>query len=253
MIEGMRIGVNGREANVGQAYANLNITINSNNFDAAGVPLSNLGTVIPSEKGAEQDQFFLTFDRIGSSSYARVAPTVPPAAEPQDLPAQPEIGIRKFAEINATLSAMTGIPVTESGVAATYEAVQQQMPAAEDVTGFLVAHQMGITQLSVKYCNTLASDDARMAAYFPNFSGSFDALGRLAIIDPLMTAMLAHAIPNEGQLSNQPLVADTEAHLNDLIDTMTASCGSNCSTTVTRNTITAVCAAAMGSAVMLIQ
>ena len=47
---------------------------------------------------------------------------------------------------------------------------------------------------------------------------------------------------------------DSRERLNDLIDTMTASCSNNvCSASVTSNTVTAVCAAALGSAVMLVQ
>lgn len=254
IIQGLRIGVNGREANVGQAFANLDITINSSNFNSEGVPLSALGTIIQSEKGAEQDQFFLSFDRIGTGAHTRPAEPVPVEVEAEDLDPQPEIGIRTFAEINASLSAMTGIPVTNAGVKSTYDTVEQQMPSAEDVRGFLVAHQMGITQLAVKYCNTLASDSSLSAAYFPAFTGQFTAAGRIAVIDPLMEAMIAHTIPSEAaQLANQPLVTDTQTHLDSLIDTMTASCGTSCSTNVVQNTITAVCAAAMGSAVMLVQ
>ena len=255
VIKGLRIGVNGREASVGQAYANLDVTINSSNFNSEGVPLSALGTIIQAEKGAEQDQFFLSFDAIGTASHARAPEPAPVDPEAEDLEPQPEIGIRTFAEINGSLSAMTGIPVTDPALQATYKAVEQQMPAAADVRGFLVAHQMGVTQLAVKYCNILASDSARSAAFFPSFSNSFDSAGRAAIINPLLKAMLAHTIPSEStQLSNQPLVSDTEAHLNALMDTMTSGCGGNsCSATVTRNTITAVCAAAMGSAVMLVQ
>lgn len=254
-IEGLRIGVNGREAQVGQAFANLNMTINSSNFSSAGVPLSSLGTIIELEKGPEQDQFFLSFDRIGSSQFDRPVAVSPPPAAAEDLPAQPRIGVRTFAEINASLAAMTGVPVTHAEVMATYEAVKQQMPSNENVKGFLVAHQMGITQLAVKYCNVLANDSARMQSYFPGFSNNtFDPVGRSALIDPLLKALVAHDIAVEGQLSNQPFADDSWLRLNDLMDTMTSGCSANvCSDTVTRNTVTAVCAAALGSAVMLIQ
>lgn len=253
-IKGLRIGVNGREAKVGQAFANLDFTINAQNFDAAGVPLSRLGTIIELEKGPEQDQFFLSFDQIGTNTHSRPAAEIPVPPVAEDLPSQPRIGVRIFAEINAALAKMTGIPVTHSEVVATYEAVQQQMPVSEEVTGFLVAHQMGITQLSVKYCNVLANDSSRMQSFFPNFDGStFDSAGRDALIDPLLQAMLAQRIEG-AELSNQPLEADSKQRLNDLLDTMTADCsGAVCSDSVTANTITAVCAAALGSAVMLIQ
>lgn len=258
VIRGLRIGVNGREAKIGQVFANLDVTIPAADFNSEGVPLLNsrLGAVIEAEKGAEQDQFFLSFDYIGGRSHERAEEPVPPVPEPADLESQPRIGVRTFAEINASFSAMTRIPVTDSAVAATYETVKQQMPPTENVKGFLVAHQMGITQLAVKYCNSLATSPARMQAYFPGFSNNrFDAAGRDALIDPLLKALLAHHIPAHGdQLTDQPYEMDSRERLNDLIDTMTASCSNNvCSASVTSNTVTAVCAAALGSAVMLVQ
>jgi hypothetical protein len=120
----------------------------------------------------------------------------------------------------------------------------------------LVAHQMGITQLAVKYCNVLATTPARMQAVFPSFTGNrFDSAGRDALIDPLLKALLAHHITSEGaQLADQPYEMDSHARLNDLIDTMTAACPNEvCSASVTSNTVTAVCAAALGSAMMLVQ
>jgi mono/diheme cytochrome c family protein len=257
-IQGLRIGVNGREAAIGQVFANLDVTISAADFHSEGVPLltTKLGAVIQAEKGPEQDQFFLSFDRINGETHVREEEPTPPVPEPDDLEAQPRVGVRTFAEINASFSLMTGIPVTEPGVVATYETVKQQMPPSENIKGFLVAHQMGITQLAVKYCNTLATSSSRMQAYFPSFTDNrFDAAGRDAVIDPLLRALLAHHIASEDtQLADQPYEMDSRERLNDLIDTMTAACSNDvCSPGVTSNTVTAVCAAALGSAVMLVQ
>lgn len=255
VIRGMRIGVNGREAPIGQAFANLDYRIAAGSNVQDETPFSSLGAVIPLEKGPEQDEFFLSFDQIGTSTHQRAEEVPSPPSPPQDILGQPDIGVRTFAEINASLSAMTGVPVTEPGVTATFEAVKQQMPSVEDVKGFLVAHQMGITQLAVKYCNTLANDSARSSAFFPGFSNNtFDTSGRQAIADALLKALVAHNIPGEGGLINQPDVATAETTINSLIDTMTASCPAGvCSNQVTVNTITATCAATLGSAVMLVQ
>jgi len=62
-VKGIKIGINGREANVAQTFSDLGVTepliVNEN-------PMT-LGTgavVIPSEMGAMQEQFFLIFDEI---------------------------------------------------------------------------------------------------------------------------------------------------------------------------------------------
>ena len=64
-IKGMRIGVNGVEASVGQAYVNLDTTIG--HAIRGGQPLSNVGTVIPLDKGPDGDEFFLSFDVLGTT------------------------------------------------------------------------------------------------------------------------------------------------------------------------------------------
>lgn len=258
-IEGLRIGVNGREAAVGQAFAGLKFTVPSGEVGEQGIPLSRLGAIIELEKGSEQDQFFLSFDRIGQSHYKRLREVFPVATGLEDLPprsdTQEEVGVRMFAAIHASFSAMTGIPQTHPGVDETYQTVQQQMPTVDDIRGFLVAHQMGITQLAVKYCNILAVDDTRRRAFFPDFTGQFNSAGREAVVEPLLQALLAHTIDSEGaQLATQPPGAEIHTDLNYLIDTMTASCSTDtCPDAVTHNTITAVCAAALGSAMMLVQ
>src|SRR5690606_34283577 len=99
------------------------------------------------------DEFFLTFDRIGNHTYARPAVIVPPPAAPSNIEGQATIGLRTFAEIDATLSVLTSVPRTTTAVANTYSNVQQQLPTEPNMEGFLAAHQMGVTQLTVSYCN----------------------------------------------------------------------------------------------------
>jgi hypothetical protein len=61
-IAGIRIGVNGAEAGVGQAYRTLDTSVTDSNYGPGGQQLSTIGTVIGLEKGPEFDEFFLTFD-----------------------------------------------------------------------------------------------------------------------------------------------------------------------------------------------
>ena len=92
-IQALRIGINGAESPVGQAYQNLDLTTDAANETDFGEPLSTLGTVVSLEKGPELDEFFLTFDVIGDGTNVRTepAPLIPPEALPTD--AQPVIGV----------------------------------------------------------------------------------------------------------------------------------------------------------------
>lgn len=257
-LKGLRIGVNGTEAHVGQVFANLNTRISAAQMVDGRQSLSPLGTIVELKQGPDQDQFFLTFDQIGSHSYSRTEVVVPPPATPADIPGQAHIGLRNFAEINATLSALTGVSKTNASVRATYTKVEQQLPTLTNIEGFLAAQQMGITQLAVSYCNALVDDASLRSSYFSGFnfganaSSAFSTSGRSQIIDPLLKSLLAGDIASGGALSNQADPTAIRAELNQLIDRMTA-CGAGCSSNRTAITVKATCAAAMGSAIMLLQ
>lgn len=259
-LQGMRIGVNGREAVIGQTYANLSATINAQNYvPGEGFMLSRLGALIPVEQGKALDEFFLTFDVLGLKAYNRPQELTPTLAEPQDTTEEnrtAQVGIKTFAEINASLAQMTGVATTQETVNSTYQKVKQQLPVDENMEGFLPAHHMGVTQLAVAYCSALVNNSELRAVKFPHFdfastpNAAFTQTGREAMINPLLSALV---ISSQGQsLSSGPSAEVTSDQLNTLIDVMTR-CGTSCPASTTINTATAVCAAALGSAAMLVQ
>ncbi|RYY77141.1 MAG: LamG domain-containing protein [Gammaproteobacteria bacterium] len=261
-LQGVRIGVNGEEAPVGQVFANLTASLNSGKMDTAGETkgrqyLSNLGTVIAAKNGPDTDQFFITFDKIGSRpAYNRPVPSAPAAVEPAAVVGQPQIGLRRFAEINATLSVLTGVPTSNPAVYTVYQKVQQQLPTLANLDGFLAAQQMGITQLAVSYCNALVSDPTSRDQYFGSgfpFTAPVaavfpaDSANRDQIINPLLNRLFAN-----GSVSSQPTAAEMKTVLNALITNM-ANCSGNACNNRTLTTVKATCSAAFGSAAMLLQ
>src|SRR5947207_10105996 len=67
-ISGIRIGVNGTIASVGQSYVTVNATLGPPSYTfASGQLLSNVGAVIAADRGADSDIFFLSFDQLGSN------------------------------------------------------------------------------------------------------------------------------------------------------------------------------------------
>ncbi|UTF58998.1 LamG domain-containing protein [Gilvimarinus sp. DA14] len=255
-LEGIRIGINGREAIVGQVFAALDTEINAADYVDGKQDLSRQGAVIGLEQGSELDTFFLTFDRLGEHEYVRVE-AEPPAPQPAaDIADQPRIGIKTFAAINQSLAAMTGISHSTDAVRATYEKVEQQLPVAAQIDGFVAAQQMGITQLAVAYCNALVNDTDKRSDFFPGFNFSaapaqaFNTTGRAQIIDPLLNALVGGEV-NGNSLNNQAEPTVVRDELNRLIDTM-ANCGNNCNAERTATAVKATCAAALGSAIMLV-
>ncbi|MEZ5550579.1 MAG: LamG domain-containing protein [Pseudomonadales bacterium] len=248
-VQGMRIGLNGREIGVGQAYGNIDVTITDAAYATEGLQwLSTLGTVIPLENGPQSDEFFLTFERLGDAvnvvtEPAPLAPPPPPDVDPADQ--APPSGIRDFAEINATMSRMTGVPVSHPAVMPTYQQVYQAMPVQPKIAGFISSQQMGVTQLAIAYCAALVDDAGDRAAYWPGFPwGTAKATAfnnRALVIDPLLANMVGLNLPTQAD------PAEVTAEVNALIDRLIGG-PSN-----TDSIMKGACASVLGSAAMLVQ
>ena len=260
-VMGMRIGINGKEATVGQAYKHLDTTLrNALYTPGIGQQLSPLGTIIGLEKGSDLDEFFLTFEVFGNNTNIVLEPQPLQPGTPPDLPEAADIGVRNFAEINASMAAITGISPVQADVNTVFETVKQQLPAVESLEGFLSAHQMAISQLAIEYCSVLVDNNGAIqrSDFFPLFDFSatagnaFDTAGeRDLVILPLIDAVM-----NSG-LTTQPDAAQVISELDDLILILSACAtgpSPSCDNVArTRKIVKATCAAALGSAAMLIQ
>lgn len=252
VVQGMRIGINGKEAAVGQAYSRLDVNVSNTNFTSEGLTLSPVGTIIALENGSANDQFFLTFEQLGSHTNVVVeaAPATP--AEPADLPAVSDVGVRNFEEISVSMSVITGVAADTSNVQTIYETVIQALPSTANASSYLASHQMAVTQLAVQYCTALVSDTSLRTSFFPEFnfgqaSSPFSSASeRDKITEPLTEKVLnASLSAPANDLNTQPASAAFKAELDAL---MTQIGSSN-----TNEIIQATCAAALGSAAVLIQ
>jgi hypothetical protein len=251
-ISGMRIGINGTIPVVGQAYTPLNTSITAAAYKPQGEPLSSIGTVIGLESGPLTDQFFLQFDTLGSHSYPIVE--APVTAPPMPLgPVVADVGVRTFAQVNSTLSQLTGVPTTNSAVNAIYLNVQQQLPSTPTLEAFSAANQVGTAQLAVEYCNTMVNTPSLAAQVLPGVNLSNTSLfSTPSGINSVSSALAARVLGiGSYSLSSQPAASTITTELGSLI-------GILCSTSACNNTArimavtSAACAAAFGSADMSI-
>lgn len=252
-VKGMRIGINGDEPRVGQSYANLDTTLNADQYQPGqGQKISSLGAVIGLERGPELDEFFLTFEQLGSHTNVYLEPEAPQPATPVDLPHAPVMGLKLFPEIHHTMSRLTGVSTTQPQVADTFRNLQQQLPSATDIESFQSAQQMAVTQLAIRYCGTLVDDPALRSALVPEFDfqappdTALDSAGRTLLFGSLIDRFIGTALPG------QPDPAEVEAELERLVDQLTI-CGDSCTTDRTETVVKASCAAVLGSATTLLQ
>jgi len=274
--------------------------VNGSYDPGSGQQLSPLGTIIALEKGASSDEFFLTFERIGTRSrtYTESRPTVPDDPADPASKVESNIGIRTFEEINATIAAITGVPTVKS----VYTDYFQQLPTVEAIDAFLPSHQMAIAQLALTSCSELLNDglvDGKHD-FFPGFDfkesaqtafgpagppapgvpGAIQLANRSLVIEPLLTAaMNVDLLDADNNLTSQPLETDIrgllgagdpqnldtglnvvayDSLITQLINTCTpvdpaTTCTLEDTPTRTVQIVKAVCAAAVGGAVMLVQ
>jgi hypothetical protein len=248
-LRGMRIGVNGAEAVVGQAYRLLDTTLRDDQYSAAtGQLLSSVGTIIPVEQGPTSDEFFLCFDQLGTRANVCSEFTGGVRPTPVDGEVVSDIGVKMFDAINATMASITGVSANNAKVKATYTSVRQSLPAVNDINAFLSSHQTSIAQLALQYCSVMMDDPAARSAFFGpgvNFSSSLAAgAERNAFIDVLFNKAI-------GSAATQPSDVAAKAELDDLIgDLCTArACGGQ----RTIDVLKAACGATLGSAATLVQ
>ena len=295
-ISGIRIGLNGKEPAVGQAYVNVGkpspVTINSPAYDPlnGGQVISSIGTIIALEKGSGADEFFLTFEEFGIATpdirTAFVCSSQPNSdcnATPVDGTPVSDIGLRTFDEINATMSAVTGINPNNAGVKLVFNTIKQQLPTTDNINTFLSAHEIGVAQLAIEYCSALVDNNP---SYFTDPSlGDFvfstnandvtNTQWQEQVIKPLINNLMTvdmDNLPTKG-LASQPDPAAVSAELftlitnpadvrlsdaniptsNDGIPDGLAKCGGACPAGRTELVVKATCAALLGSAVSLVQ
>jgi hypothetical protein len=278
-LKGMRIGINGSEATVGQAYRNLDTSIDGAAYDlATGQPLSSLGTIIALENGPDNDEFFLTFEVLGDETnvVTEVSPLTPPPLPALDPVA--DIGVRTFDEINAAMAAIT--TVDPQLVKAEFDVLRQQLPAVEKIEAFLSAHQMAIAQLGIAYCDALVRDPIKRADFFAfadvgsansffvspvaTAFGSGDSAEKNQIVGALFDRVMG--LSSSGSpLASAPSLTDLKTELigpavtnpANLFDRLAASCSANpqCQPDASRTEaiVKGMCGAVLSSAAMLVQ
>ena len=268
-LQGMRIGLNGAEAPVGQAYGNLDEMLTYTLFGELGQPLSDLGAVVPLEKGVQDDEFFLTFDLLGTQSFVRTDDP-PLVIVAQDIiPAAPRVGVRTFDEINATFAEVTTVDPEDNAVDGVYQMLRQSLPATEDPKAFLSSHQVALAQLAFEYCNALIENRGAVstAAMFPGFdfnaSPAVAFANRDALIQPLVDRIMGVAVMSQpdyavvrnelGYASNDPLPLGT-GRPDNLIDRLIAPNPDPLEPQAdTRGIAKGACGAVLGSAIALVQ
>lgn len=255
-IEGMRIGINGAEALAGQSYATLKVSVAAPAYTAAaGQSLSRVGAVIASALGVDSDMFFLSFDKIGTQTHVHTDPT-PVVAVPVDSPPSPDVGMKTFQELNASMSAITGVPMSNTTVATAYNTLQQSLPPSPQLNAFLASHQTATSQLAVSYCTVAVNTPSILSGLFPGLDLTQPAATYFGTTTPvaanrnlLIGPLVARAV---GSAVSPTTTTAVTNELNALITKLVSGANGNAAG---RTAVVAksACAAVLGSAAVSVQ
>jgi hypothetical protein len=257
-LKSMRIGVNGAEAEVGQAYRLLDLTINDQLYSAAtGQLLSSVGTIIPTEQGPEFDQFFLCFDQLGSQLNPCTQYTAGVAVPRVGSTGTSDIGVKLFDAINATMASITGVDPNNADIKRSYNNVRQSLPAVHDLQGYLSSHQTAVAQLALQYCNVLVNTPTLRNNFFADVDFNADLTQQSGsvrvpnangqkLLDILYLKMVGTAA---SQLGNDSNGFDTD--VGGLMGTLCSN--QTCTGQRTADVVKAACGAVLGSAATLVQ
>jgi len=260
-ISGIRFGVNGTLQSSGQTWQMVNTTIGGSTYTAAnGQLLSKVGGIVAADKGPDTDLMFLGFDQLGSHSHPFVNTPAPAPVATYAGITPPIFGVKFYGQINAAMSQVTGVPVSNATVNTAYNSLQQSLPTSNDLSAFTASAQTAIASLADAYCGTALSTAAIKNATFPTLDLTQTATSyfgpttagaaltatqqtnRNLVITPLVNAATGGATANPTKAN----LVTTE--LNTLISTLVGTTG-----TTTTQAAQGACDAVLGSAVVALQ
>lgn len=251
-IEGMALGLNGKEVSTGQSWVNQQFVLPASTNLTEPKVLSAQGTIIAAENGSNSDEFFLSFGRIGEFSNVRVQASYPEQQVLASPSQSADVGLRTFAKVHASMSALTGVAQQQNKVAAVYQTIIRQLPSDANIDTFISAQQMAVTQLGIAYCDAALEDSNIRTQWFGamDFSAApavaYAPASREVFLDTLLDKLQPRAPKNSAPR------ADTKAEVSALIDRLSA-CGAACSSDRSKTIAKAACTSVLASADLLVQ
>jgi len=277
-ISGIKIGINGREVEVGQVFENINTSITKSPQSLVGtksydfgdgngtvsVPAAASGTIIAKKNGASgpsADQFFLSFEHFaGQTGLVTDSTSFPLTYDYPGTDADPDyiVGVRNFDELNATMAQVTG--VDPASVETSFENLKQQLPSKENLQGFLASMQMAIANLAGIYCDALVEDPTLRTNFFGSFGftsnvdtafGSGDSTQKNQIVNALVTKMVGTGLniqPDTAAIKDALIGSDGNGGLFGSLETTCAADGCTRDAARTRTIVKGMCMAVLGSA-----
>jgi hypothetical protein len=236
-VRNIRIGVNGGIPVAAQPFRRVDTLVN-----ASGTELSPLGAVIPVVLGSDDDQFHLEFELLGNQAGLAepAVPSSPPAPVPDEV--EPDLGLRTFAQINDTMSVLTGINANDAAVLGSYGDLRSSLPSTSDLLTFAAAQQIAIQRLATAYCGAVVTDAGNCSAFFG--ACSIDGAAKDQVAAVLYDRFIGD------NLADQPDRAGVTTEIVSVIDDL--GCAAGCNGATAEVALQVSCAAVLSSAALTV-
>jgi hypothetical protein len=186
-------------------------------------------------------------DHSGNTSSNNPPPTTTPSGPDANQLRRERVfvGIKNFEQINQTMSAVTGVPITLNAVRNIYRDVASQLPTDNDIKSFAANNQVAITKLAAEYCHHAVETATIRSELWPEINfGQAPSSALTAERQQYLVQRTISRFWGEGVLAREDeLVAGLELRtlVLDLLNGMANNAAS------TRTVVKGVCVAALGS------
>lgn len=236
-VRNIRIAVNDVLPVSSQAFRSVNMTVLQN-----GQMISPLGAIVPQSAGPETDVFHLEFELLAGQTGTGDAfvPSIEPGVvEYGDLP---EYGVRSFASVNDTMSALTTVSANRTAIRNRYADLRDQLPPTTNLLAFSSAQQIAIQRLAATYCGEVVSINSACNTVFGSCNIANSA-ARLERANSLFDRFV-------GELDVQPERAAVTTEVVNLMNDL--GCANGCNGEEEDIALQASCTAVLSSGIMTI-
>lgn len=187
-------------------------------------------------------------DGAGGSSGGRDGQAQDGGQDPDVEQVFVKAGMRNYAQINATMSLLTGVPRSNATVSQVFTAnLTTALPTDNDIKSFLGSQQVAVFKLAVEYCDAMIKDANISRTFFGTVtvtgapSAVFSAQGKTAVADVFVTKFWGK------NLESLPAHDQNVAMATGLIDQLLANKDLN-NAAVTPPVLTGTCAGILSAA-----
>ncbi len=171
---------------------------------------------------------------------------MPPMNTPTDSElASVDVGVKNFEQINNTMSALTGVPTTDTTISSVYNDIAVQLPSDNNVKNFLPSMQVAITKLATEYCDKTVETDAYRSKIWTTINFGQGPTQTLTATNK--TSLINQTVDHFLGPIDQASIDQSKTELLSLYDTLIAG-ESMTSSATTKKVVKGLCVATLGSA-----